>query len=236
MPHWPKPWGLDAGAIEQLVIEQEFAAAGIKRPGYGITGWVILTLIQHATSEQVARWVVPALNHEVIWCQLFSEPEAGSDAAGIKTKATRVDGGWLINGQKVWTSGAHLASYGLATVRTNPDAPKHSGITMMVIDMKAKGVKVRPLKMATGNSDFNEVFFDDVFDPRRRRGRRRQRRLDGRPGHPRQREREHRRRRRRHVAAGRTRSSRRSTRTPSGCQAALPGSAGTSPRSRPWAS
>jgi hypothetical protein len=165
MPHWPKPWGLDAGAIEQLVIEQEFAAAGIKRKGYGITGWVILTLIQYATPEQVARWVVPALNHEVIWCQLFSEPEAGSDAAGVKTKATRVDGGWVINGQKVWTSGAHLARYGLATVRTNPDVPKHSGITMMVIDMKAKGVTVRPLKMATGNSDFNEVFFDDVVIP-----------------------------------------------------------------------
>ena len=125
MPHWPKPWGRDAGAIEQLVIEQEFAAAGIKRPAYGITGWVILTLIQHATAEQVARWVLPALSQEVIWCQLFSEPDAGSDAAGVKTRATRVDGGWLINGQKVWTSGAHLAGYGLATVRTNPDVPKH---------------------------------------------------------------------------------------------------------------
>jgi alkylation response protein AidB-like acyl-CoA dehydrogenase len=165
MPHWPKPWGRDAGAIEQLVIEQEFAAAGIKRPGYGITGWVILTLIQYATPEQVARWVVPALNHEVIWCQLFSEPDAGSDAAGVKTRATRVDGGWVINGQKVWTSGAHLAHYGLATVRTDPSAPKHAGITMMVIDMHAKGVTVRPLKMATGNSDFNEVFFTDVVIP-----------------------------------------------------------------------
>jgi alkylation response protein AidB-like acyl-CoA dehydrogenase len=165
MPHWPKPWGRDASAIEQLVIEQEFAAARIKRPGYGITGWVILTLIQYATPEQVSRWVVPALNHEVIWCQLFSEPDAGSDAAGVKTRATRVDGGWVINGQKVWTSGAHLARYGLATVRTDPSAPKHAGITMMVIDMHAKGVSVRPLKMATGHSDFNEVFFTDVVIP-----------------------------------------------------------------------
>ena len=164
-PHWPRPWGREAGAIEQLVIEQEFAAAGIERPSYGITGWVILTLIQHASPDQVARWVRPALNQEVIWCQLFSEPGAGSDAAGIQTRATRTDGGWLINGQKVWTSGAHVASYGLATVRTNPDAPKHSGITMMVIDMNAPGVTVRPLRMATGNSDFNEVFFDDVFIP-----------------------------------------------------------------------
>ena len=165
MPHWPKPWGRDASAVEQLVIEQEFAAAGIKRPGYGITGWVILTLIQHGRQDQIARWVRPALNRDVIWCQLFSEPGAGSDAAGIRTRATRTEGGWRINGQKVWTSGAHMASFGLATVRTNPDAPKHEGITTMVIDMHAPGVTVRPLKMPTGNSDFNEVFFDDVFVP-----------------------------------------------------------------------
>jgi 3-oxochol-4-en-24-oyl-CoA dehydrogenase len=184
MPHWPKPWGRDASAVEQLVIEQEFAAARIKRPSYGITSWVILTLIQYGRPDQVARWVPPALNQDLIWCQLFSEPGAGSDAAGIRTRATRVKGdgpgetgggsppcteevggGWLINGQKVWTSGAHVASFGLVTVRTNPDAPKHEGITTMVIDMHAPGVTVRPLKMPTGNSDFNEVFFDDVFVP-----------------------------------------------------------------------
>jgi len=165
MPHWPVPWGRDAGAIEQLVIEQEFAAAGITRPSLGITGWIILTLIQHASPEQVERWVPSALSQDVIWCQLFSEPGAGSDAAGIRTKATRTDGGWLINGQKVWTSGAHLASFGFATVRTDPDAPKHQGITTMVIDMHAPGVTVRPLRMPAGNSDFNEVFFDDVFVP-----------------------------------------------------------------------
>jgi alkylation response protein AidB-like acyl-CoA dehydrogenase len=165
MPHWPQPWGRDAGAVEQLVIEQEFAAAGIKRPAYGITGWVILTLIQYATADQVTRWVRPALNQDVIWCQLFSEPDAGSDAAGIKTKGTRVDGGWIVNGQKVWTSGAHIAGFGFATVRTNPDAPKHNGITTMVIDMHAPGVEVRRLRMPTGNSEFNEVFFNDVFVP-----------------------------------------------------------------------
>jgi hypothetical protein len=165
MPHWPKPWGRDAGAVEQLVVEQEFKAAGISRPGYGITGWVILTLIQHGTDDQVQRWVRPALNQDLIWCQLFSEPDAGSDAAGVKTRAIRTDGGWLVNGQKVWTSGAHVARYGLATVRTNPDAPKHNGITTMVIDMKAEGVEVRRLKMPTGNSEFNEVFFNDVFVP-----------------------------------------------------------------------
>jgi len=163
MPHWPKPWGRDATAIEQLVIEQEFTAAGIKRPSLGITSWIILTLIQHASPDQVARWVRPALSQDVIWCQLFSEPGAGSDAAGIRTRATRTEQGWRINGQKVWTSGAHEADFGLATVRTNPDAPKHEGITMMVIDMHAPGVTVRPLKMPNGDSNFNEVFFDDVF-------------------------------------------------------------------------
>jgi len=165
MPHWPKPWGRDAPALEQLVIEQEFGAAGIKRPSLGITSWLILTVIQHGRPDQVERWVRPALNQEVIWCQLFSEPGAGSDAAGIRTKATREDGGWRISGQKVWTSGAHEADFGLATVRTNPDVPKHEGITTMVIDMHAPGVTVRPLRMPSGNSDFNEVFLDDVFVP-----------------------------------------------------------------------
>ena len=165
MPHWPKPFGREAGAVEQLVIEQEFTAAGVKRPAYGITGWNILTLVQYATEDQIARWVRPALDQEVIWCQLFSEPDAGSDAAGVTTKATRVEGGWLVNGQKVWTSGAHVSGYGFATVRTNPDVPKHDGITMMVIDMHADGVEVRPLKMTSGDSEFNEVFFNDVFVP-----------------------------------------------------------------------
>jgi 3-oxochol-4-en-24-oyl-CoA dehydrogenase len=165
MPHWPKPWGREAGAVEQLVIEQEFAAAGVKRPQYSITGWVILTLIQNATEDQVSRWVLPALRQDVIWCQLFSEPDAGSDAAGVKTRGTRVDGGWLVNGQKVWTSGAHYASFGLATIRTDTEVPKHEGITTMVIDMHAEGVEVRPLRMVTGHSEFNEVFFNDVFVP-----------------------------------------------------------------------
>jgi alkylation response protein AidB-like acyl-CoA dehydrogenase len=165
MPHWPKPYGREAGAVEQLVIEQEFETAGIKRPSYGITAWNILTLIQYATQDQLDRWVLPALRQDVIWCQLFSEPDAGSDAAGVKTKATRVDGGWLVNGQKVWTSGAHVSGMGFATVRTNPDVPKHDGITTMVIDMHAEGVEVRPLKMTTGNSEFNEVFFSDVLVP-----------------------------------------------------------------------
>jgi hypothetical protein len=164
-PNWPKPYGRAAGAVEQLVIEQEFAKAGVRRPGYGITGWNILTIIQHGTEDQLARWVGPALNQEITWCQLFSEPDAGSDAAGIKTKGTRVDGGWLVNGQKVWTSGAHVAGMGFATVRTDPDKPKHDGITMMAIDMHAEGVEVRPLRQTSGQASFNEVFFNDVLVP-----------------------------------------------------------------------
>ncbi|MBV8180286.1 MAG: acyl-CoA dehydrogenase [Mycobacterium sp.] len=165
MPHWPKPWGLAADAVEQLVIEEEFRAAGIKRPDYGITSWVILTLIQHGTPWQIERFVEKALRKDEVWCQLFSEPDAGSDAASIKTKATRVDGGWKINGQKVWTSGAHYCARGLATVRTDPEAPKHAGITTVIVDMKAPEVEVRPLRQMTGGSDFNEVFFNDLFVP-----------------------------------------------------------------------
>jgi 3-oxochol-4-en-24-oyl-CoA dehydrogenase len=165
MPHWPKPWGRAADPVEQLVIEEEFRAAAIKRPDYGITGWVILTLIQHGTDWQIERFVEKALRKEEIWCQLFSEPDAGSDAASIKTKATRVDGGWKINGQKVWTSGAHYCARGLATVRTDPQARKHAGITAVIVDMKAPEVEVRPLRQITGGSDFNEVFFNDLFVP-----------------------------------------------------------------------
>jgi alkylation response protein AidB-like acyl-CoA dehydrogenase len=165
MPHWPKPWGRAADAVEQLVIEEEFRAAGIKRPDYSITGWVILTLIQHGTPWQIERFVEKALRQDEIWCQLFSEPEAGSDAASVKTRATRVDGGWKINGQKVWTSGAQHCARGLATVRTDPHAPKHAGITTVIVDMKAPEVEVRPLRQITGGSEFNEVFFNDLFVP-----------------------------------------------------------------------
>ena len=165
MPHWPKPWGRAADAVEQLVTEEEFRAAGIKRPDYSITGWVILTLIQHGTPWQIERFVEKALRQDEIWCQLFSEPEAGSDAASVKTRATRVEGGWKINGQKVWTSGAQFCARGLATVRTDPEAPKHAGITTVIVDMKAPEVEVRPLRQITGGSEFNEVFFNDLFVP-----------------------------------------------------------------------
>jgi alkylation response protein AidB-like acyl-CoA dehydrogenase len=161
MPHWPPPWGRGAGPVEQIVIEEELA--GVEHPALGIGAWIVLTLIQHGTPDQVERWVRPSLAGELSWCQLFSEPDAGSDAAAIRTRATRVDGGWLLNGQKVWTSGAERANRGLATVRTDPDAPKHAGVTVVAVDMHAPGVTVRPLREITGETLFNEVFLDDVF-------------------------------------------------------------------------
>jgi 3-oxochol-4-en-24-oyl-CoA dehydrogenase len=163
VPHWPKPWGRQADALEQLVIEQEFR--NITVPDLGITGWVILTIAQAGTDEQRKRWVEPVLRGQVKWCQLFSEPGAGSDAAGVRTAGKRVEGGWLVSGQKVWTSLARECQWGLATVRTDPDAPKHAGVTMMAIDMSAPGVQVKPLRELTGDAHFNEVFFDEVFVP-----------------------------------------------------------------------
>lgn len=163
VPHWPKPWGRGADATEQLVIEEEFK--GIEIPDMGITGWVTLTITQAGSEEQRARWVEPVLRGRESWCQLFSEPNAGSDAAAVRTSAVKVDGGWRVTGQKVWTSSAQKCQWGLATVRTDPDGPKHAGVTMMAIDMRAKGVDVRPLRELTGEALFNEVFFDDVFVP-----------------------------------------------------------------------
>ena len=161
VPHWPKPWGRDAGPLEQLVIEEEFK--GVRRPDLSISGWNTLTIAQHGSTEQVERFVRRSLEGEIEFCQLFSEPSAGSDAAAVQTRGVKVEGGWRVSGQKVWTSNAHLSSHGFATVRTNPDASKHAGISMMVIDLHAEGVEVRPLRQITGHSHFNEVFFDDVF-------------------------------------------------------------------------
>ncbi len=163
VPHWPTPWGKAAGVLEQLVIEEEFS--GVERPDMGITGWVTLTIAQAGNDDQRDRWVEPVLRGQVMWCQLFSEPGAGSDAAAVRTSGKKVEGGWRITGQKVWTSLAHECQWGLATVRTDPDAPKHAGVTMMAVDMKAPGVTVNPLRGITGHAHFNEVFFDDVFVP-----------------------------------------------------------------------
>jgi alkylation response protein AidB-like acyl-CoA dehydrogenase len=163
LPHWQRPWGRAAGPVEQLVLEQELA--DLHLPDLGIGGWVLLTLTQTASPEQLERWIRPGLLGRLVWCQLFSEPGAGSDAAAVQTRGIKVDGGWRVTGQKVWTSGAQNSQRGLATIRTDPGAPKHRGITAMVIDLTAPGVTVRPLRELTGFSMFNEVFFDDVFVP-----------------------------------------------------------------------
>lgn len=163
VPHWPAPYGLGAGPVQQLVVEQELA--GVPRPGLGIGEWLVLTLVQAGNDDQRERWTWPSLEGELRWCQLFSEPGAGSDAAAISTKAVRTEGGWLVTGQKVWTSDALHCNRGLATVRTDPSASKHAGITMVAVDMQADGVQVRPLREITGEALFNEVFFDDVFVP-----------------------------------------------------------------------
>ena len=164
-PHWPRPWGRGAGPHEQLLIEQELAAAGVQRPDLVIGGWVLPTIIRYGTSQQQERFVRPTLYGDIVWCQLFSEPGAGSDLAALQTKATPTDGGWLLSGQKVWTSVAQKAHWGLCLARTDPSAPKHQGITCFVVDMKAEGVDIRPLRELTGRAMFNEVFLSDVFVP-----------------------------------------------------------------------
>ena len=166
VPHWPAPWGRDAGPVEQLVIDEELAAAGIERPNLFIGGWILPTLIGYGSPEQQDRFILPTLRGEVTWCQLFSEPGAGSDLAAIQTRAERVEGGWRITGQKVWTSLAHRSDWGLLIARTDPDAPKHAGITAFLVDMQhSDGLDIRPLREMTGNEMFNEVYFDGVFVP-----------------------------------------------------------------------
>ncbi len=164
-PHWPAPWGRDAGAVEQLVIDQVCTEAGLKRPNLSVAAWALPTIMAHGTPEQTERWVGPTLRGEYIWCQLFSEPGAGSDLASLSTRATRVDGGWTLTGQKVWTSVAQRAHWGICLARTDPDVPKHRGITYFLVDMSSPGIEIRPLREITGAALFNEVFFDDCFVP-----------------------------------------------------------------------
>jgi len=164
-PHWPAPWGRDAGAVEQLVIDQVCAEAGLTRPNLAVAAWALPTIMAHGTPEQTERWVGPTLRGEYIWCQLFSEPGAGSDLASLATRATRVDGGWSLSGQKVWTSVAQRAHWGICLARTDPDVAKHRGITYFLVDMASPGIDIRPLREITGQALFNEVFFDDCFVP-----------------------------------------------------------------------
>jgi alkylation response protein AidB-like acyl-CoA dehydrogenase len=165
VPHWPAPYGLAAGPIEQLVIDEELSAAGVHRPDLVIAGWAVPTILQAGTDAQRERFVRPSLRGELVWCQLFSEPGAGSDLASLRTRAVRVDGGWRLTGQKVWTSVAATADWGICLARTDPNAPKHKGISYFLVDMRSAGIEVRPLREMTGEALFNEVFLDDVFVP-----------------------------------------------------------------------
>ncbi|MCW2500300.1 MAG: acyl-CoA dehydrogenase domain protein [Frankiales bacterium] len=168
VPHWPAPWGRNASAVEQLVIDEEFAAAGVKRHDLIIGGWAAPTIVAHGTPGQQERFVRPTLHGDIVWCQMFSEPGAGSDLASLQTKAERVEGGWRITGQKVWTSMAQVADWAILLARTSgtgKGADRHRGITYFLLDMTAAGVDVRPLRELTGHAAFNEVFLDDVFVP-----------------------------------------------------------------------
>ncbi len=165
VPHWAPPWGLDANAVEQLVIDQELDRAKVRAPHLQVGAWAAPTIAAHGTAEQQERWVRPTLHGDISWCQLFSEPEAGSDLASLTTRATRTSGGWLLNGQKVWTTMAAEADWGICLARTTPDAPKHLGITYFIVDMKTPGIDVRPLRELTGLAMFNEVFLVDVLVP-----------------------------------------------------------------------
>jgi len=164
-PHWPPPYGLGATPVQQLVIAEEFARRGVTPPSIVIGDWAMPTILAHGTPEQIERFAGPTLRGDLVWCQLFSEPGAGSDLAGLATKAVKADGGWLLDGQKVWTSAAHLADWGICLARTDPGAPKHKGISYFLVDLRSPGVEVRPLRQATGNAEFNEVFLSQVFVP-----------------------------------------------------------------------
>ena len=164
-PHLPRPWGRASNPIEQIIIAQEFSTGRVKRPQMGIAAWIIPSIVAYGTEAQQQQFLPPTFRGEMIWCQLFSEPGAGSDLASLTTKATKVDGGWRITGQKIWTTGAQFSAWGALLARTDPSAPKHQGITYFLLDMKSEGVEVKPLRELTGNAMFNTVFIDDVFVP-----------------------------------------------------------------------
>lgn len=165
MPHWPAPYGRGAGPQEQIVIDEEYAAAGVERPSLNIGAWAAPTILVHGDDAQREKFLRPTLHGEISWCQLFSEPGAGSDLASLRTRAERTEGGWLLTGQKVWTSNAHQADWGICLARTNPDVPQHKGISYFLVEMSTPGIEIRPLREMTGEALFNEVFLDNVFVP-----------------------------------------------------------------------
>ena len=165
-PHLPTPWGRAAAADRADHHRPGVLHAGaVKRPPMGIAAWIIPSIVAYGTDAQQQRFLPPTFRGEMIWCQLFSEPGAGSDLASLTTKATKVDGGWRITGQKIWTTGAQYSQWGALLARTNPSAPKHGGITYFLLDMASEGVEIKPLRELTGNAMFNTVFIDDVFVP-----------------------------------------------------------------------
>jgi alkylation response protein AidB-like acyl-CoA dehydrogenase len=163
---WPTEYGGQGrGPIEQVIVSQEMRRARV--PGIlDVIGVGMLgpTIIAHGTDEQKSRYLGPMLHGDEVWCQLFSEPAAGSDLAAVQTRARQGDDGrWTLSGQKVWTTNAQFAAYGLLLARTNPELPKHKGMTMFIVPMDAAGVTVRGLRQISGEAEFNEVFFDDVL-------------------------------------------------------------------------
>jgi alkylation response protein AidB-like acyl-CoA dehydrogenase len=164
---WPKEYGgRGATLIEQALFSEEIARARAPRPA-NILGLVMggPVVIAHGTEEQKERFLEPILSAEEIWCQGFSEPESGSDLASLKTRATRENGGWRVSGQKVWTTFAHEAKWCMLLARSDTEAPKHKGLTYFICDMEQDGVEVRPLRQITGESEFNEIFFEDAYVP-----------------------------------------------------------------------
>src|SRR5215469_16234381 len=160
VPHWPPPYGLDADPVHQLIIDEELSRARVARPSNPIgIGWAAPTILMAGTEAQKHRYLWPALAGEEIWCQLFSEPEAGSDLASLSTRAERDGDEWVINGSKIWTSGAHLSKFGILLARTNPDAPKRKGISYFICPMDTPGISMSPIPDMTGAHSFNQVFF-----------------------------------------------------------------------------
>ncbi|MHC9294531.1 acyl-CoA dehydrogenase [Mycobacterium sp. LTG2003] len=164
-PHWPVPWGCDATVRQQLIVDEEFGKRALQRPSIGIAEWILPSIIAAGSEELRERFVPATLRGELAWCQLFSEPGAGSDLASLTTRAARVEGGWLVNGHKIWTSVAHRADFGALLARTDPQAPKHRGIGYFVLDMRSPGVEFQQITQSSGRADFNEVFLTDVFIP-----------------------------------------------------------------------
>ncbi len=165
-PHWPAPWGLGADPTHQLIIDDELHRAKVRRPTNPIgIGWAGPTILFAGTDEQKQQYLSPLLSGEEFWCQLFSEPDAGSDLANLGTRAVRDGDEFIVNGQKIWTSGAQYAKYGILIARTDPDVPKHKGVSYFVCPMDLPGIEIRPITEMTGGHTFNEVFFTDVRIP-----------------------------------------------------------------------